>query len=202
VLRGTLGFTVLGLAGFLPWALGLGRTLGEGGMYAVCALAFVGLSGPLLHQLIIGPGSLGRCYGLFGVAFIAYAVIWCALWFGLRFKGNDYVGLALGLTAFGTIVAAAFDARTALLKSILALIVLHALGYYLGGVAYGNIGARTDLELLGTTLTKRQTATLARLLWGLGYGIGFGAGLGLAFYFCQERTRRLLGNPDSDEQAR
>ncbi|MBI3881924.1 MAG: hypothetical protein HY301_17920 [Verrucomicrobia bacterium] len=202
LLRGALGFTALGLAGFAPWAMGLGRQLGEGGMYAACALAFIALSGPLLHRLITGPGSLTRCYKLFASAFLTYAVLWSAVWFGLRFKGNDYAGLVLGLAAFGAIMACAFDAKHAALKSILALIGLHALGYFLGGLAYADIGTRPELKLFGVALAKAQRATLARLLWGLFYGLGFGAGLGLAFHFCQERARALLAGPSSHEQAR
>jgi hypothetical protein len=192
MVRGSLGFTLLGLAGFLPWALGWGRTLGEGGMYLACAVAFVGLSGPLLHRLIIGPGAMSRCYALFGVAFVAYAALWCAVWFGARFKFNDYVGLALGLTVFGWIVAAAFGAKSAAPKAILALIVLHAAGYYIGGLTYADIGARREWEILGTTLGRRECVLIARLSWGLFYGLGFGAGLGIAFYLCQANVRAAL----------
>jgi hypothetical protein len=192
VVRGAVGFTLLGIAGFLPWALGWGRTLGEGGMYLACAIAFVGLSGPLLHRLIIGPGSLPRCYALFGVAFAAYAVLWCAIWFGARFKYNDYAGLALGLTAFGWIVASAFGAIAAAPGAILALILLHAAGYYAGGLTYADIGARREWDVLGIHLTRANCVLLARLSWGLFYGLGFGAGLGVAFYLCQANVRAAL----------
>lgn len=77
VIRGAGGFAVVSVAGFVPWAV-FGRTLnrlvGEAGMYAVCALVFLGLMGPLLHRLILGPGSLGRFNRLFGAAFAAYSV--------------------------------------------------------------------------------------------------------------------------------
>ena len=61
LLRGILGFTIVSVAGFAPWALGgrlLQRSVGEAGMYAACAVTFIGLSGLVLHRLIIGPGSL------------------------------------------------------------------------------------------------------------------------------------------------
>ena len=52
--RGIVGFTLLSIAGFAPWAV-LGRWfyrhIGEGGLYGLCALVFIGLSGPLLHRL-------------------------------------------------------------------------------------------------------------------------------------------------------
>src|SRR5436190_4086936 len=86
VLRGTLGFTIVSVAGFAPWALGAGwfqKGIGEAGLYAVCAAVFIGLSGLLLHGLILGPGSLPRFYKLFGIAFAAYSAAWIAGWMGL-----------------------------------------------------------------------------------------------------------------------
>src|SRR3954462_3955770 len=79
LLIGIVGFTVVSVAGFIPWAVFghlLGPLVGERGVYIVCALVFIALSGPALHRLIIGPGSLSRFYGVFSVAFIGYAVIW------------------------------------------------------------------------------------------------------------------------------
>ncbi|HEY6168913.1 MAG TPA: hypothetical protein VI454_12800 [Verrucomicrobiae bacterium] len=192
VLRGTIGFTLLGLAGFAPWAMGLSRALGEGGMYSACAIVFVVLSGPLLHRLVIGPHSLARFYKLFTLAYVSYAVIWCAVWFGLPFKGNDYLGLALGTAAFGWIVASAFGARGAALKIIAVLIVLHALGYALGGWLYSIYKAHSLFEFIGVMLDSPTRSTTARLLWGFGYGLGFGAGIGYAFHVCQEEARALI----------
>src|SRR5215470_303374 len=79
VRRGIVGFTILSIAGFAPWAVGgrwLYRGIGEGGLYAVCALVFISLSSPLLHRLILGPGSLVRFYKLFGLTFAAYSILW------------------------------------------------------------------------------------------------------------------------------
>src|SRR5690606_8366248 len=79
ILRGALGFCLVSIAGFVPWAF-FGRALrgaiGEAGMYVVCALVFISLAGLLLHRLIIGAGSLGRFYRLFSVAFAAYSLAW------------------------------------------------------------------------------------------------------------------------------
>ena len=58
ILRGVIGFTLVSLAGFGPWALAgrwFYRNLGEGGLYAVCAVLFIGLSGLLLHRLTVDP---------------------------------------------------------------------------------------------------------------------------------------------------
>src|SRR4051812_39553983 len=76
LLIGIVGFTVVSVAGFIPWAhFGdlLGPLVGERGVYVVCALVFIALSGPALHRLIIGPGSLTRFYQVFSSAFVVYA---------------------------------------------------------------------------------------------------------------------------------
>src|SRR5438105_3855470 len=74
ILRGVIGFTVVSIAGFAPWPI-IDRWfpwMGEVGLYVASTAAFVGLSGPLLHRLIVGPGSLPRFYKLFTLAFTAY----------------------------------------------------------------------------------------------------------------------------------
>jgi len=79
---------LISVAGFAPWALSgawFYRRVGEIGLYAVCALVFMGLSGIFLHRLIIGPGSLLKFYKLFAPAFALYAIAWTAAWMGLAF---------------------------------------------------------------------------------------------------------------------
>ncbi len=42
--RGIVGFTLISVAGFAPWAfagLRLYETIGEAGLYAVCAIVFI-----------------------------------------------------------------------------------------------------------------------------------------------------------------
>src|SRR6187549_1598884 len=79
LIRGIVGFTIISVAGFAPWAV-LGRWfyrhVGEAGLSAICALVFIGLSAPAMHRLIIGPGSLSRFYKIFGLSFAPYAVAW------------------------------------------------------------------------------------------------------------------------------
>jgi hypothetical protein len=184
--RGILGFTVVSVAGFAPWALAerlLQRAVGEAGMYAACAVTFIGLSGPLLHRLIVGPGSLPRFYKLFGLSFALYSAAWIAAWMGLHRANADAAGL-LGLFAgtllMGGTIAWAFDERGAAPASIAALFMLNAIGYFAGG--------RVEAALAKTSLP------VAMLSWGVCYGIGLGAGLGLAFHFCQAGVRRRLSS--------
>jgi hypothetical protein len=185
--RGVLGFTTVSVFGFAPWAVfgkWFYRNIGEGGLYAVCACAFMGLSGLLLHRLIIGPGSLARFYKLFSIAFVAYAVAWIVGYMTLRGHAGGLVGLFAGTALMGWILATAFEARGTVVKVIAALFVLNALGYFIGG------------EIEGALIHTQALA--AKLLWGVSYGIGFGAGLGLAFYLCQAQARALLAEKPQD----
>jgi hypothetical protein len=178
ILRGAVGFTILSVAGFLPWVLGLGKRIGAGGMYAVCAGVFIGLSGPLLRRLILGPGSLSRFYKLFGLGFALYAASWVAAYMGLRGNLGSIVGLLAGTAVLGGLFAVAFDERTAAMPSIAALFLGNLAGYYLGWAVEGAV-------------VKTHPAA-AMVLYGVCYGIGFGAGLGLAFHFCQKTVRARL----------
>jgi hypothetical protein len=184
LLRGTIGFTLVSVAGFAPWALGgrlLQRSVGEAGMYAACAATFIGLSGLVLHRLIIGPGSRSRFYKLFGVSFALYSAAWIAVWMGLH-RWNAHAAGLLGLFAgsvlMGGVIAWAFDERRATPAAIAALFVPNAIGYFVGGLAEGALA--------------KSSLTLAMLSWGGCYGIGLGAGLGLAFYLCQKSVRARL----------
>ena len=193
--RGIVGFTVLSIAGFVPWAIfgrWFYRNVGEAGLYVVCALLFIGLSGPLMHRLIIGPGSLPRFYKLFGVTFAAYAVLWIGGWMSLRGHPGSLAGLFAGTAAMGWMLARAFDAREATLKAIAILFVLNSVGYFVGGWVEGGVMGMKELTLFGTTVAKNTHMRTAKLLWGVCYGFGFGAGLGWAFHLCQTRTRAAL----------
>ena len=193
--RGMVGFTVVSVAGFAPWVLAgqwIHQHVGEAGLYAVCAAVFIGLSGPLLHRLIIGAGSLVRFYKLFGVGFAAYSIGWIVGWMALRGNFGSVVGLLVGTVAMGWIFTRAFDAGKEMLKVMTALFVLNALGYFIGGWVEGSVGRLNELSLPGFSLEKSACRALGKILWGVCYGVGFGAGLGLAFYFCQGRVRALL----------
>jgi hypothetical protein len=198
--RGIVGFTVLSVAGFVPWAIfgrWFYRNLGEGGLYIVCALVFLGLSGPLLGRLVLGPGSLGRFYKVFCLAFSAYAVLWICGWMTLRGHIGGLVGLLAGTAAMGTILGRAFDARGVTLQVIAGLFVPNAIGYFGGGWLEGTVMGIN----FGAALSKPVQAVMAKLLWGVCYGVGFGAGLGFAFHVCQARTRSLLQDQLSERPA-
>jgi hypothetical protein len=181
VLRGTLGFMLVSAIGFAPWAIfeRWFRSMRESQLYIACTAAFILASGPFLHRLIIGPGSLSRFYKVFTLAFLAYAGAWIALWTTLRGSEGEFFGLLAGSVAMGAVLSIAFNAvKMSWLASIAALFVGNAAGYYLGDWLYH---------------TNSQTHRyLAMTGWGACYGLGFGAGIGLAFYFSQKKARERL----------
>ncbi|HEX8296613.1 MAG TPA: hypothetical protein VF593_09955 [Chthoniobacteraceae bacterium] len=197
--RGVLGFTLLSVAGFVPWALSgrwFYRAIGEAGLYAVCALVFIGLSGPLLHRLMIGPGSLSRFYRLFAIAFTAYSVLWIAGWMAFGGHLGSIVGLGLGTAAMAFILVTAFGSGREWLKVFAALFILNTLGYFVGGWVEGAVAASAEWRFGDVVVTRKTLRTTAHLLWGVFYGLGFGAGLGLAFHFCQTNARALIRGRD------
>jgi hypothetical protein len=184
IARGVIGFTIISVAGFSPWVFAgmrLYRSIGEAGLYAVCAVVFIALSGPLLHRLIMGAGSLRRFYQLFSVAFAAYAGAWTVSWMALGGSRGSIVGLLAGTVLMGGIFAIAFEAGPAAWKLIGVLFICNTIGYFSGGWA---------LDALSTT--ARTSPAFDKLAWGICYGIGFGAGLGVALHLCQNAARARL----------
>lgn len=199
VLRGTIGFTLVSLGGFAPWVLGgrwFYRNVGEAGLYAVCAVVFIGLSGLLLHRLIIGPGSLVRFYKLFSLAFLAYAVAWSVAWMTLaRGTGGvtaGIIGSLAGIVAMGALLAWGFKAPEAMLKIIVALFVTNLAGYFIGEWAYNGVLALKEGNAVGLVLERSTRSLLSKTAWGLCYGLGFGAGIGYAFYAGQAKARTKM----------
>lgn len=181
MLRGAAGFAVVSVAGFAPWALfgrWLGAQLGEGGVFGVCAVVFILLSGVMLHPLIIGPGSIAIFYKLFGVTFPAYVLAWIIAWTCLGGDLGNLAGLLAGAVVLGWMLSRAFEAPRAAWGAITAIFVLSAVGFF--------AGAKVEAMAVGAQ------ETIARLVWGACFGAGFGAGLGVAFYLCQGEVREFL----------
>jgi len=183
LLRGSVGGILLSLAGFVPWAFfgrPLTRALGEGGMYAVCAVVFILLSGPLLHRLLLGKKTLARFYALFLVSFSLYSAGWIAGWMAYRGHAGSLAGLGAGCLIMGLVFAAWFRRWSLLLPVVAILLVWQIPGYFVGGWAYGWAGSVEN--------GPGWLPTVGRLLWGLFYGWGLGAGLGGALWLLQRRA--------------
>lgn len=185
VLYGAVGGMVLSVAGFVPWAVfgrWLYRAVGEAGLYAVCALVFMSLSGPLLHRLLAGPRRVVRFYKLFAVSFAAYAVAWIAGWMALGGHAGSVVGLLAGALAMAGVLVRMVSAPGRFLPVAAVLFGPTAVGYFSGGVIEG------WLMNLSRELGSSPLQTVAMLSWGVFFGLGFGAGLGLAVHLCQDRA--------------
>lgn len=201
---GVAGFGAASLVVFGMWAFAgrpMYRYLGEAGAYAVWAILFIGLAGGALNPLVIGPRTLGRFYGLFTVAFGAYAILWSVSWFLLKGRAGEWVGSLVGSVALGLILAWGFAARGAGLRVIAALFVLHSAGYFFGSFLFEFCRGQSGAEFFGESLSKAGRSTLAKFLWGAAYGAGLGAGLGYALYACQKGVRDALALPGPPASA-
>ncbi|MEN9576680.1 MAG: hypothetical protein RL514_4535 [Verrucomicrobiota bacterium] len=193
---GGVGFGLVGLAAFAVWAVGgkvLSEAVGELGLYAACALVFIGLAGVVFGQLVIGPGGTRRIYGLFTVAFAAYSVVWSAAWFGLRGTlAAEVAGAVLGAAAMAGVLAWGFGASREFLRVAATLILLNTLGYFLGEVWWRWLPGEGGAQLLGSLFNRPQRKLLAMLGWGVVFGAFFGAGVGYAIHRCQTEVRERL----------
>jgi hypothetical protein len=170
VWRGVWGFMVVGVIGFAPWAIfeKWFRGMREAQLYIACTAAFIAASGPFLHRLIIGPGSLSRFYKVFAVAFLLYAGAWISCWVTLRGDEGEFFGLLAGSVAMGVVIAFAFAAMQKMAAVIAVLFLGNLLGYYAGARIHGEIG--------------QSHRYMSMILWGVCYGAGFGAGLARRFF--------------------
>jgi hypothetical protein len=187
VVYGALGGMALSVAGFVPWAVTgkwLYRAVGEAGMYVVCALVFIALSGPLLHRLLAGPpgaGRLKRFYKVFGLAFAAYAAAWIGGWMAFGGHVGSVAGLLAGALAMACVMVLLFRVPGRFGPAAAVLFGPTAVGYFLGGIV------ESRLMALARELGSAALRTGAMLSWGVFFCLGFGAGLGLALHLCQQQ---------------
>ena len=177
LLHGALSVALVSVLAYSIWAFQLIR--GTAALYSTIALVYLGLTGLALNRLVHGRGTAARFALLFALAFLAYALAWCAFWFGLRGKHlADLWGAIAGLAAITFLLSRAFAhplAVPSFLHLFLVLLACHSLGYYLGDILYAAI-----------------RGTAGRLLWGAAHGLGFGAGLGYVLYHVQTPLKNRL----------
>lgn len=182
VVHGALGFAVVSVAAFSVWAFaaplfrGLG---GEPAMYAAIAAVFLAGSG-----LVLGPlaGGMGRFYKAFLPAFLAYAMVWCAAWFGLGGRTGEWTGAAAGCLAFASIATGMMGGGRRWPTAAVALFVLHSAGYFAGDWSMYDVFVPKARAVGRESVDFQHYMMLAKLSWGLFYGLGFGAGIGWVFH--------------------
>lgn len=204
---GGLGFCLISLFVFGIWAVAgrfLSRNFGEAGFYAVCAIAFIGLSGALFNRLVIGPGSIRSFYGLFTSAFIAYSILWCVAWFVLRRPSQEWygfltgarmaglVGALIGTLAMAAFFSAGFGNWQTFWKNALVLFATNTAGYFLGDLLFTWLLSDEAAKTFAEILSRPARITAAKLAWGFGYGIGFGLGIGHNLFELQAPLRLRL----------
>jgi len=183
IVYGALSFGVVSVIAYSIWAYRLIE--GTAAMYSSIAAIYVGLTGLALSRLVLGPGATIRFALLFATAFLAYAVAWCAFWFGLKGKHHaDLWGSAVGLAAVALLLRGAFGKRSDFLSLFAVLFTFHSLGYYLGDSLYAAVRGATG-----------------RLLWGAAHGLGFGAGLGCVLFQVQTPVRNDRASPNHGRPA-
>ena len=204
MIRGSIGFGLVGLAAFSVWAFGgkwFENHLGEAGLYGACALVFIALSGLLLHPLLGRSRSLLHFYGIFIPAFLVYAIIWCTAWFVLRFGAGEWLGSLLGTAGFVGILSWRLHNSRGFIQTSLIVFVLHSAGYFLGGqIMHWLLGAAGSGLLSG--LSRPTLLIVAKFMWGLVYGVGFGAGIGYALHAIQKKKAPPIPGGTSEQDNR
>ena len=148
------------------------------GFYSAIAVVFIALAGLSLHRLVAGPDTLKRFSVLFAIAFIAYSIVWCLLYFTIKGKLGEIFGSAFGLAAFCAILLRTFQCRGQFLPAWGVMFLLSTLGYYAGEPFHGWLPGAPGI-----------------LIWGFCYGAGFGAGSGYVIHVAQEPVRASLTTP-------
>ena len=181
ICRGGIGFAIVSAAAFAVWVWGgawFARHGGELALYSGCCLAFLGLSGLLLHPLLQGPRALPRFYGIFVPAFMAYAIAWCAGWFLGGAGRGEWIGSLAGSLAFTSVMAAFLKGWHHWRSSALVMFAGHSAGYFIGEyICYRSLHSASS-----------------ELIWGVCYGLGFGIGIGYAFAVMQRPWTRTPEN--------
>jgi hypothetical protein len=182
IIRGSIGFAVVSTTAFSVWAFAAGVFRHLGGelfLYVAIACVFLGLSGLLLGPLA---GGMGRFYRAFLPAFLAYSVLWCVAWFGLKGRAGEWAGAWIGCLAFTWISMKVLGSAKGWVIAAGVLFLFHSAGYFAGDWAMYQYCKPKALTFAKNSSDWQQWMILGKLSWGFLYGLGFGAGIGWVFH--------------------
>lgn len=167
---GALGFGLASVCVFATVAFAerwMYSQLGLVGAYIAWTVLFILLGGGALLPLA---GSLRglRFFGLFALAFLAYAAGWVGAYFTLGGILGEWIGSLAGSFLMALVFAWGFGALPSFPRLFAWLFVTNSIGYFLGSALNNSIGGRTGM-----------------MLWGTAYGLFLGAGLGVVLYLAQ-----------------
>ena len=184
MIQASVSFGLVSVLAYSIWAFRL--IPGTAALYSTTAAVYIGLAGLALSRLVNSPGAWKRFPFLFAIAFLLYAVCWCAFWFGLRGKFHaDLWGSAVGLAAMTWLIRRYFSSSHCFFTLYSVLFAMHTLGYTLGDDLYALVR--------GTT---------GRLLWGAAHGLGFGAGLGYVIFRAQPSAENRVTSASAQASSR
>jgi hypothetical protein len=173
--RGSLGFGLASVCVFATVAFAeqwMYRWLGLAGAYLAWTALFILLGGGALTPLIAGSLRALRFYGVFALAFFAYAAGWVGAYFSLGGALGEWIGALAGCFLMSLVFAAGLRALRSLPRSFAWLFVASSLGYFLGSALNGSVGGKAGM-----------------MLWGAVYGSFMGAGLGAVLFFSSRPHR-------------
>ena len=176
-LLGSIGFGLASLAVFATVAFGEGwmyKQLGLWGAYLTWTVLFILLGAGALLPLVSAPWRGVRFYGLFGLAFLLYALAWTAAYFLAKGRLGEWLGSLVGSLVMGQVFVVGFKVRRAPFRLALVLFLANSAGYFLGSL-----------------LNDAFARPLGMLLWGGLYGLCLGAGLGLVLYLAPRQAASL-----------
>ena len=174
MLTGAVGFGLASVCVFATVAFAerwMYTNLGLAGAYITWTVLFILLGGGALLPLA---GSLRgpRFFGLFALAFLAYAAGWIGAYFTLRGALGEWVGSLAGCLLMALVFAWGFGALRSFPRLFAWLFVANSIGYFLGSALNNSIGGKPGM-----------------MLWGVAYGLFLGAGLGAVLSFAQGRAK-------------
>jgi len=136
------------------------RTLGLVGAYTVWTVLFLGGGGVLLAPLV--PGFRRTVFvGWFTVAFLAYALLWCAAWFASPNRLGEWLGAIAGVAAMAGVLRRGGICTRPVWAATAVLALGNASGYFAGDALHNAWGRPWGM-----------------VAWGVLFGMGTGGALG------------------------